>query len=71
MTRPHVVTLLSLLLIAASACQSKEENPSNPPLELTDMAEAQSYSAIEAGAPERLVLHVRAEVVQLVRLSLS
>ncbi|MEC8050075.1 MAG: DUF1592 domain-containing protein [Myxococcota bacterium] len=51
MTRPHVVTLLSLLLIAASACQSKEENPSNPPLELTDMAEAQSYSAIEAGAP--------------------
>ena len=47
MTRPHVVTLLSLLLIAASACQSKEENPSNPPLELTDMAEAQSYSAIE------------------------
>ena len=51
MTRPHVVTLLSLLLITASACQSKEENPSNPPLELTDMAEAQSYSAIEAGTP--------------------
>ena len=51
MTRPHVVTLLSVLLITASACQSKEENPSNPPLELTDMAEAQSYSAIEAGTP--------------------
>ena len=51
MTRAHVVALLSLCLAATAACQSTEENPSIPPLELTDMAESQSYSAIEAGAP--------------------
>lgn len=51
MTRAHVVALLSLCLSTTVACQSTEENPSIPPLELKDMAESQSYSAVEAGVP--------------------
>ena len=51
MTRAHVVALLSLCLAATTACQSTEESPSIPPLELTDMADSQSYSAVEAGVP--------------------
>ena len=60
MTRAHVVALLSLCLAATAACQNTEESPSIPPLELTDMAESQSYSAIEEWSSKSSTTHADA-----------